>query len=246
MKNRRIEIVKDSEDLATVAAEHVLLIAKSAIEKRGSFTLALSGGSTPKRLYELLASADRPFKEQIPWYSTSLYWGDERHVPPSHPDSNYRMVDEAMLSKIPIPKENIYRIKAEDPDAERAAKEYEETLYSTIDLKREGIPIFDLILLGMGEDGHTASLFPNTSILNEREKLVSSVWVEKLLATRISLTPIVINNASNIIFMVSGRGKAEVLKKVLDGESQPMLLPSQLINPKHGKLMWIVDRATAL
>ena len=219
-----------------------MLAANEAVSARGRFTIALSGGSTPKSLYNLLATNART---TLPWEHTLFFWGDERHVPPTDPESNYRMVDEAMLSKVPVPPANVYRMPAENPDAEAVAETYEQTLRKVFQLGPNDVPQFDLILLGMGPDGHTASLFPGTAGLKEKSRLVIANWVEKLKTYRLSFTLPVINAARSVAFLVSGTDKAPVLKAVLEGNDPGEQYPAKLVHPKDGKLIWFLDRAAA-
>ena len=224
------------------AAEEIVRAANEAVADRGRFTLVLSGGSTPKNLYTLLATNAR---SSLPWERTYFFWGDERHVPPTDPESNYRMVDEAMLSKIPVPPPNIFRMPAENPDAAAAASAYERTIQEFFGLQPGGIPRFDLILLGMGPDGHTASLFPGTEALKEKNKLVVANWVEKLKTSRLTLTLPVLNVARCVAFLVSGTDKAPSLKAVLEGDAPGEQYPAKLVRPADGKLIWLIDRAAA-
>jgi 6-phosphogluconolactonase len=174
-----------------------------------------------------------------------FFWGDERHVPPTDPDSNYRMADEAMLSKIPVPAANVFRMKTENPNAEAVAQDYEQTLRKFFKAGPEEFPSLDLILLGMGPDGHTASLFPGTAALREKSRLVVANWVEKLNASRITLTLPVLNAALCVTFLVSGMDKATVLHEVLEGDGPGDQYPSRLVRPSKGKLIWLLDRAAA-
>ena len=206
--------------------------------------MALSGGSTPKKMFAMLAN-DAALRNRMPWSRVHFFWGDERHVPPDHTDSNFRMANETMLSRVPVPPENIHRIRAENPDAGKAAEDYEQELREFFMLGPEQLPPFDCVFLGMGTDGHTASLFPGTKALQERKRLVVPNWVDKFQSYRITLTPPVLNNADLVIFLVSGEEKAQPLRTVLEGQKQPDRLPSQLIEPTHGKLLWLVDRAAA-
>lgn len=241
-----IRILADAEALTRAAAEEFVGRAEESVRDTGAFTVALSGGSTPKALFRLLAGElDGAFRRRVPWGSVQVFWGDERHVPPDHPDSNYRMTYDTLLSRVPIPPENIHRIQGEDPDAEKAAEAYEQALGRIFRVAEGQLPRFDLILLGMGPDGHTASLFPGTPALQERKRLVVAQWVEKLQTHRITLTAPVLNNAALVVFLVSGAEKAETLRAVLLGEYQPERLPAQLIRPTDGRLLWLVDRAAA-
>ena len=236
-----IRVLTTPQELFAAAAEAVAQLAVEAVAERGRFTLALSGGSTPKSLYTLLASNART---SLPWDRMFFFWGDERHVPPNHPDSNYRMANEAMLSKVPVPAENVFRIKAENPDAGAAAQEYEQTLRRFF-REESGVPSFDLILLGMGPDGHTASLFPGTAGLQENSRLVVANWVEKLKTHRLSFTFPVLNAARCVLFLVSGIDKAAVLKTVLEDDVPGEQYPAKLVRPSAGKLIWMLDRAAA-
>jgi len=233
-----IRIFDDPAKLFQGAAEEFASQATAAVRSRGRFTVALSGGSTPRSLYTLLAQ-----NHSLPWYKVYFFFGDERHVPPDSPESNYRMAREALLSKIPTPGTNVFRVPAEDPDATEAAKAYEQTLRRFFDLPAAGFPRFDVVLLGMGPDGHTASLFPGTSALQEKSRWVVSNWVDKFKTDRITLTLPVVNNAAVVMFLVSGQDKASPLKEVLEGTEPGELLPSKLIKPREGELIWMVDRA---
>lgn len=239
-----IQILANAGELSRRAAAEFVRLAQEAIHTKGSFTVALAGGSTPKGLYSLLA-ADASLREQLRWDKIHFFWADERHVPPDHAESNYRMVHEAMLSKAPVPSANIYRVMSEYPDATLAAEEYERTLREFFHVAAGQFPRFDLVLLGMGPDGHTASLFPETEALREQSRLVVANWVGKLKAYRITMTAPVLNHAACVIFLVSGEEKAEALRAVICGEAQPERFPSQLIQPVGGRLLWLVDQAAA-
>jgi 6-phosphogluconolactonase len=243
-KNRGLQIVENAEAVSRAAAEMVVSLTLRQLMSKDFFAVTLSGGSTPKSMFATLAH-DAALRDRMPWDSVHLFWGDERHVPPDHPDSNYRMASEAMLSKVPVPVENIHRIRAENPDAGKAAEDYEQELRGFFKLEPGQLPAFDCVFLGMGPDGHTASLFPATKALHERKRLVVSNWVDKFQSFRITMTAPVLNNADMVIFLVSGEEKAEPLREVLEGEKQTDRFPSQLIEPTHGKLLWLVDRAAA-
>ncbi|MGA7906010.1 MAG: 6-phosphogluconolactonase [Candidatus Sulfotelmatobacter sp.] len=230
------------QDLYQAAAEEIVRAANAAVAERGRFTIALSGGSTPRNLYTLLATNAR---SSLPWTQMFFFWGDERHVPPSDPESNYRMVEESMLSKIPVLPGNVFRVPAENPDAAAAAETYEQTLRKFFAVGQGAFPRFDLILLGMGPDGHTASLFPETAALQEKSRLVVANWVEKMKTSRITLTLPVLNAAQCVAFLVSGADKAPVLREVLEGGASGEKYPSKLVRPGDGKLIWFVDRAAA-
>ncbi|MGA7694062.1 MAG: 6-phosphogluconolactonase [Candidatus Sulfotelmatobacter sp.] len=230
------------QDLFQAAAEEVLRAAAEAIAQRGRFTIALSGGSTPRNLYTLIAANA---SASLPWDQMFFFWGDERHVPLNDPDSNYRMAKETLLSKVPIPPANIFPVPADNPDAAAAAQAYEDTLRKFFALAAGEFPKFDLILLGMGPDGHTASLFPETAALQEKSRLVVANWVEKLSNSRITFTLPVLNAARCVAFLVSGADKAAVLHEVLEGKAPGEKYPSKLVRPIEGKLIWFVDRAAA-
>ncbi len=232
-------IYPDRDALSRAAADKFVERANAAIAARGRLSVALSGGSTPRELYAELAS--NAYRARVEWRQVHFFWGDERAVPPDSPDSNYRMANETLLSHIPVPKENVHRILAEK-NPEIAAAEYEQTLR---DFFGEDIPRFDLVLLGLGTNGHTASLFPHTSALNEKKRGCISVWVPELNAMRITLTALVLNDAAHIIFLVAGMDKAVVLREVLRGPYDPERLPAQLIHPDHGSLLWMIDQAAA-
>jgi 6-phosphogluconolactonase len=230
------------QELFAAGAEEIVHAANEAVIARGRFTIALSGGSTPKNLFNLLATNARSV---LPWDRMFFFFGDERHVPPTDPDSNYRMADESLLSKVPVPPGNVFRIAAENPDAAAAAEAYEKTLQKFFALQPGQFPVFDLILLGMGPDGHTASLFPNTAGLQEKSRLVIANWVEKFKTSRITLTLPVLNAARCVTFLVSGTDKAPALRAVLESEAPGEQYPSKLIRPTDGKLIWLIDRAAA-
>jgi 6-phosphogluconolactonase len=235
-----IRIVNTSADLFQAAAQQFVTLANQAIAARGKFTIALSGGSTPKGLFGLLASGAIP---SIPWDKIFFFWGDERHVPPNDPESNYRMANEAMLSKVPVPAANIFRIRAEEKDADVAAHAYELTIQKFFALKPGEFPRFDLIHLGIGPDGHTASLFPGSAGLDEQSRLVIANWVEKFKTFRITFTYPVLNHAACVTFLVSGPDKAPILREIL--EIPASNYPCQRVRPLDGQLVWLLDRAAA-
>lgn len=245
----QVRVYRDADEVALKAARRFARLADQYVVGCGRFTVALSGGSTPRAMNCLLAAP--PFFDTVPWSSIFFFWGDERCVPSDHKDSNYRMALETLLSKVPVPEGNIFRIPAENPDHERAAAEYEVMLRSfflsvaprTRTAPFPDVPRFDLVLLGMGPDGHTASLFPNTTALHADDRLVVANYVDKLKAHRITLTARTINNARNVTLMAAGGDKAEPLKQVLEGGYQPDKYPSQLIRPQNGSLLWMVDES---
>ena len=241
----QIRIVANREELAQAGAEEFAHSAGKAIAEHGSFAVALSGGSTPKDLYARLASEQHPFRREIAWDKVHFFWGDERHVPPEDAQSNYRMTNEAMLSKLPVPAENVYRVPAEMPDAAQAAAAYEQTLREYFRLAGGELPRFDLVLLGLGPEGHTASLFPDNTVPREGAQLVAAPWVEKFNTFRITLTPAVLNHAAQVAFLASGEEKAAIVAEVIDGPVQPDLLPAQLIRPERVPVLWLLDVGAA-
>ena len=231
------------QELFAAAADEVVRAANEAVAQRGRFTIALSGGSTPRSLYNLLATNART---TFPWDHTFFFWSDERHVPPTDPESNYRMAGEAMLSKVPVAASNVFRVLAENPDAAASAQAYEQALRNFFQLNSGEVPRFDLILLGLGPDGHTASLFPESAGLQERSRLVIANWVEKFKTSRITFTLPVLNAARTVAFLVSGTDKAPALHAVLEDKAAPgERYPAKLVRPTDGNLIWFVDRAAA-
>jgi 6-phosphogluconolactonase len=239
----QIHIFDDSEALARGAADEFVRRVESKLESGDRFSVALSGGSTPKRLYALLA--DPPYRDRVAWEKIHFFWGDERTVPPGHPDSNFGAADEALLSKLEIPPVNVHRIRAEMSDPAEAAAEYEAELRRHFKLGDGAFPSFDLVFLGMGADGHTASLFPGSDALGEERRLVVATWVEKLGTHRVTLTCPVFRKAACILFMVSGADKGETLRYVLEDAAEPPRYPAQLIRPDAGELSWYIDGAAA-
>ncbi len=235
-----IRIFETPEEVAHAAADCFTAIALGSISAEGRFSVALAGGSTPRRAYQLLATEE--YRNRVDWSKVHIFFGDERTVPPTHADSNYRMAEEAMISLLPIPLHNVHRIAGRG-DAVANASLYEDDLRTFFD--GAPWPRLDLVLLGMGDDGHTASLFPGTDALREKEAWVVANWVEKLNTFRITLTAPAINHSANVVFVVTGTGKAERLPEVLRGARDPLRLPSQLIQPDAGSLVWLVDKAAA-
>lgn len=227
------------EKLNIFAAEKFVEIAKDSIAEHGCFTVALSGGSTPKKLYSLLTQ--EPFRSQVEWKKVYFFFGDERHVLPDDSQSNFRMANEALFSQVEIPKENIHRFLTEKGEPKIVAEEMERGIREVFQLKEDEFSRFDLIFLGMGNDGHTASLFPETKALKEDKRIVVENYVPKFETFRLTFTFPTINNARNIIFLISGQEKAETLKEVLHGEFQPEKLPSQAVKPVNGNLLFLTD-----
>ena len=235
-----LHVLEDANALANEAADRFVAGAEEAIESRGRFTVALAGGSTPQETYSRLA--DPGLATKVSWRNVHLFWGDERCVPPEHPDSNYRMARKTLIQKVPIPQTNVHRILGElDPDL--AAEAYEEELRSIFGSTQR--PRFDLVFLGLGKDGHTASLFPGSLALRETESWVVAVYVEAAKAWRVTLTPPVLNSARQLSFLVAGKAKADRVHEVLEGESRPESLPAQIIQPRDGQVTWLVDQAAA-
>jgi 6-phosphogluconolactonase len=235
-KSTTVQVFETAEDVARAGAEKFVTLANDAIADRGAFSVALAGGNTPRLMYQLLAGD--PFRSRIDWSLVQLFFGDERRVPHNHPDSNYRMADEALISRVDIPSSNVHAIIGEGDPTENA-RLYEDDLRSFF----SGFPSprFDLVLLGLGEDGHTASLFPHTSALKEKRAWVVAIWVEALRTYRITLSPPVINSAAHVMFMVTGAEKAPALAEILNGATDPERLPAQLIKPEAGALTWLAD-----
>ena len=244
-----LRIVRDSQELARTAADIFVAQAKVASSLNSRFTVVLSGGNTPKAIYELLATNE--FQAQLSWDKIHLFWGDERNVPPENKESNYRMAWDAMLSRLPIPKENIHRIHTELLSPEIAAIAYEDTIRGFFSVKsRSDKPCFDLVFLGIGTDGHTLSLFPDGkpgAQIGEEDpdRLVIAPWVPHLNAHRISLTPAAINSSSQVVFLVSGVEKASIIKNVFDDTRGGAHYPARAIQPRDGHLTWLVDRPAA-
>ncbi len=238
----RVTTVPGVDSLARVTAERFIAAAALAVRTRGVFRVALAGGTTPARAYEIIAAAP---SGAVQWTETHVFWGDERPVPPDHPDSNYRMAKEALLSRVPLPEGNVHRLRGEAQDLEAAAAEYAEELAYAFGVPMAGAPPrFDLILLGMGPEGHTASLFPASPVLDSRA-WVAAPFVPALGMRRLTLTPWVINAAAAVIFAVSGTNKATALSVVLSGERQPERFPAQAIMPVDGRLEWLVEAELA-
>jgi 6-phosphogluconolactonase len=243
-----VRILPDAPAVQRAAAAEFTARTEAAVRARGMAFVALSGGSTPRGLHTLLADPAEPFRTRVPWTRLHIFWGDERPVPPDHTGSNYGMAHDTLLSQVPIPSAHVHRVAGEDPDSTRAAERYARELrevFSTHGRLERGWPRFDLVILGMGADGHTASLFPGTDAVRETTRLVVATWVEKLGSYRITLTPPVLSRADAVLFLVTGGDKAETLAAVLEGSPAPDVYPSQVIRPPVGSLTWLVDRAAA-
>ena len=235
-----VKILPDEDSLVRYTIERIARIASATLEVNETFSIVLSGGSTPVPVYEGLARD--PFAGMLDWERVHVFFGDERCVPPDHEDSNYRMAYETLLKHVSIPESNIYRMRGED-DPEQAAKAYEAALYEFFG---DDETWFDVNLLGMGEDGHTASLFPGTDAIHEDERMVIAHYVEKVDRWRISLTPPGILRSGNLMFLIAGRDKADALREVMEGDYQPDVYPSQVIaRSDHAHLVWLLDAAVA-
>lgn len=241
---RDIRILADSAAITHRAADEFVKAASEAVANHGVFNVAFAGGSTPKSLYALLAD-DLAYRGKITWEKMHVFFGDERHVPPDHSDSNFRMASEALFSKALLKPEQISRIKGEYPDAEKAAREYEQVLRTYFQLKPADYPRFDLVLLGMGDEGHTLSLFPGTKALHSAGRIVVRNWVGKFFTERITLTAEAVNHANRVMFLITRADKAPALKAVLEGPYEPEQLPAQLIQPASGNALWLIDRDAA-
>lgn len=238
-----LRIWENGEELAREAADFVVWTGEQAVKGGGTFRLALAGGTTPKALYALLAGSS--LAKRLDWRRVEVFFGDERCVPPDHADSNFRMADEALLKPLKIPQDRIFRMKGED-EPEQAARQYEDRIRKAFDVSAPAWPRFDLILLGLGEDGHTASLFPGTAAVNERQRLAVPNQAPQGVRERLTFTLPLINQARTVVFLVSGRSKAPALRSVLeDPAADPQRFPAKLVQPEQGRLLWFLDRAAA-
>ena len=232
-----LKVFPDKNTLIQESAAYIAGIIQQSLKEQNRCTFVLAGGSTPKSLYETFAS--EKYKEAIEWNKVHLFWGDERCVPPDHHDSNYRMTKEALIDHINIPQENVHRIPAEN-EPDDAARDYEKTIKKFFGNTSQ-LPVFDIILLGIGEDGHTASLFPGTQALEEKKRCVTGVYVPELDTYRITFTFPVINNGKNVIFLVSGSSKSTIMKKIY--ERTDTTFPSARVSPANGSLVYLLDKA---
>ena len=234
----------DAASLARRAAQYLVEMVGEAVAAQGQARIAISGGSTPKAAFQLLADPDQPWRARMPWDKLDLYWVDERTVPPDHPDSNYHMTRETLLDRVPLHPGQVHRMEGElEPDV--AASRYESELRNSFRLEGAESPRFDLIALGMGDDGHTASLFPHTAALHEMARLVTANHVPQKDTWRITLTWPVIDHARSVFFLIAGEDKAAVVREVFTGPRDPERLPSQLILPSSGILTLFLDEAAA-
>lgn len=238
-QKHNIKVFLTDDELNKAAAEFIISVAEKSIAARERFTISLSGGNSPEKLYSLLAES--PFREQIDWSRTFIFWGDERCVSLDDEKNNAHRAKELLLDKIDIPESNIYRIPV-NLSPEDAALKYEKEIFAFF---KEEIPRFDIMLLGLGDNGHTASLFPETKVITEQAEGVRAIYVEEEKMFRVSMTAPLINRAHNILFLVTGEKKAEILAKVLYGSYLPEIYPAQLIKPVDGDLLWFIDEAAA-
>jgi 6-phosphogluconolactonase len=236
-----IRIFPDGEQLSHAAARSIVQIANEALAAHGRFTIALSGGSTPKGAYGLLAL--EPYRNQIDWTKAEIFWSDERCVPPEDAESNYHLAHEVMLSKLPISADHIHRMPADQSDLVAVSSVYEQEMRRVFGMN--GVLSFDLIQLGLGPEAHTASLFPHQASLRETERLVIPVTVPKLPPTRLTFTPLILNAATHILFLVAGAEKADAVRAVLEGDYQPEEYPAQIVRPTQGEVIWMLDAAAA-
>ncbi len=235
----QVRVFQDLEDLSLAAAEYFIHLAKRISASRQRFAVALSGGSTPQRLYSLLG--EPMYRDAVEWSRVHVFWADERCVPQGHPESNYRLAYDAFLSRVPVPAENVHRIRGEDEPG-KAAQAYEEELRSVFDTP--GAAIFDLIILGAGEDGHTASLFPGSAALDEKARLAVPVYLKGPEMNRVTLTLAVLNSAAQVLFLASGRAKADVVRDILEGGGSRHY-PAGRVRPTDGNVLWFIDRQAA-
>jgi len=240
-KYKDVSIFPDTDSLSQAAARYIIQVANESIVTHGRFTFALTGGSTPKKLYSLLAS--EPYSSQINWALVEVFWSDERCVPPDDPESNFHLAQQVMLSKLPIPANQIHRMPADAPDRNAASLAYTQEMQRVFGTN--GIPSFDLIHLGMGPEAHTASLFPHQASLHEQQRLVMPVTVPKPPPPRLTFTPPVLNAAIHVLFLVTGEEKAEAIQAVLEGPYQPDEYPAQIVQPARGEATWMLDAAAA-
>jgi 6-phosphogluconolactonase len=238
-----ILVFPDPAAVAAEAAERFAAICARTVASRGAFAPALSGGETPKALYGRLA--EEPYRSRIPWGRVQVFWGDERCVPPDDPRSNFRSAHELLLSKVAVPADHIHRMPADTADHNAAAAAYAETLRAVLPRTADGWPRFDLVLLGLGDNAHTASLFPRSAALRERGRAVVAECVEDAGMWRMTLTVPVLTHAAEILFLVSGASKAEAVRAVIEGPANPDDVPAALIRPVDGRLTWVLDAPAA-
>ena len=237
----QISIYSDTDALSLDAAHYIVRLAAESIVSHGRFTIALSGGTTPRKLYGMLG--DEPYRSQIDWAFVDIFWSDERCVPPDSEDSNYSLAQQVLLSKIPIPAAQVHYMPADEADRDAASQSYSDTMRRVF--ATNGIPSFDLIQLGMGPEGHTASLFPHQASLHEQQRLVMPVSVPKPPPPRLTFTPPILNAAHNLLFLVTGTDKADAVQAVLEGDYNPDEYPAQIVRPTNGEVVWMLDTKAA-
>jgi len=239
----QVRVFPDLQHLSRAAAECVVSAARHGVRARGRFSVALAGGSTPRVLYRLLACT--PYRAQMPWPSVHCFWTDERCVPPEHAKSNFRMAHTAWLSHVPLPPANIHRIVVEQRTPAQAAARYAQVLRAFFPVADGAWPAFDLILLGLGEDGHTAALFPRSPAVQETRRLVTPSVGDRPALPRITLTLPVLNHARQLLWLVAGRRKAAIVRLVLQGQASPETVPARRVRPVTGDACWFLDQAAA-
>ena len=239
----QVRVASDLDELSREAADEFVKLIQQQAQGSRRFSVALTGGSTPRQLYSLLAS--EPYRNRIPWGCVHVFWGDERCVPPDYPESNFRMAHDVLLSQVPIPPENIHRIPTEEGDPASVATTYERTVQTFFQLREGALPEFDLVLLGLGEDGHIASLFPRAAALQETQRLVVATTGGDPYLPRVTLTVPVLNKAKQVMWLVAGKEKAPMVQTVLEGSERANDMPAQMIRPTRGVSLWFVDRAAA-
>ncbi len=244
MPDPEVLVFPDAAQLAAAGADRVVRACRETVAARGECAIALSGGETPRLLYERLAA--EPRRSTIPWDRVQVFWGDERCVPPDDPRSNFRMARETLLDRVPVVPAHAHRMPGDRADLDRAARDYADELRRHVPQTPDGWPRFDLVLLGLGEDAHTASLFPGTPVLRETARAVVAYRVPGQDIARMTLTPPALNHAREIVFLVSGERKAGALRSVVAGPRRPEQIPAQLIEAlAGGRVVWLVDRAAA-
>jgi 6-phosphogluconolactonase len=241
MSDPKIVVLNEPQELFVHAAEEIAHVAGEAVCTHGEFRISLSGGSTPAATFELLATR---FQYSVDWKEVQFFWGDERCVPPDNKESNYGMADRTLLSKIELRPEQVHRMRGELPP-EEGALDYEENLRRSFSIGADELPRFDLVLLGLGDNRHTASLFPGSPEIHETKRMVVAVDVDAEPRQRLSFTPPVINHAQRVMFLVAGRNKAEAVRDVIEGPRNPDKFPAQIVAPNDGELLWFLDAAAA-
>jgi 6-phosphogluconolactonase len=241
MPEPKLIILNDAQELYVRAAEETAHLAGEAVCTHGEFTVCLSGGSTPAAAYDLLATR---FRLSVDWKEVQFFWGDERCVPPDNPESNFGMANRTMLSKLALRPDQVHRMRGEDPPA-AAATAYEDVLRKRFGLGASDVPRFDLVMLGLGDNRHTASLFPGDPAIHETQRLVVAVNVDAEPRNRLTITPPVINNAHCVMFLAAGQGKAAAVKDILEGPRDPDKFPAQIVAPQNGEVIWLLDKAAA-